>query len=141
MIITLCKVKKIIGHNLPHLIVKHVLCFLSVDTPLTQPKLNVSGLTLYQGEEATLGCSIDSLENPAITWSWTCGTQGVYKRLQRNGRTTNVVITAEPTLNGKSCYCTASSYNGFLTVSKSALVTVYCELYLYYRKYLCFEIR
>ncbi|XP_078327287.1 uncharacterized protein LOC111123183 isoform X1 [Crassostrea virginica] len=94
-------------------------------TPLTQPKLNVSGLTLYQGEEATLGCSIDSLGNPAITWSWTCGTQGVYKRLQRNGRTTNVVITAEPTLNGKSCYCTASSYNGFLTVSKSALVTVY----------------
>lgn len=99
-----------------------------LDTPSTPPKLNVSDMTLHQGEEATLGCSIDSLGNPPITWSWTCGTRGIQKRLQINGRTTNVVITAEPDLNGLSCYCTAYNYNRFQLVSESALITVYCEL-------------
>lgn len=92
-------------------------------TPLSSPVLNISKVTLGPGEEAVLGCSIDSIGNPAISWSWKCGTQTMYTRVQKKGLTTAVVIPAEQRLDGLSCYCTAQA-SGFQASSKPALVAI-----------------
>lgn len=92
-------------------------------TPLSSPILNTSVVTLDPGEEAVLGCSIDSTGNPAIRWSWKCGTQTMYTRVQKRGLTTDLVIPAEQRLDGLSCYCSADA-SGFQASSKPALVTV-----------------
>lgn len=104
-----------------------------VVTPLSSPVLNISKVTLGPGEEAVLGCSIDSIGNPAISWSWKCGTQTMYTRVQKKGLTTAVVIPAEQRLDGLSCYCTAQA-SGFQASSKPALVAIRCELQKYYIK-------
>lgn len=104
-----------------------------VDTPRSSPIINTSNIALVSGGEAVLSCSIDSIGNPAISWSWKCGTQSMYTRVQKRGRTTEVVIPAEQRLDGLSCYCTAQA-SGFQASSKPALVSVRCELQKYYIK-------
>lgn len=92
-------------------------------TPRSSPIINTSNIALVSGGEAVLSCSIDSIGNPAISWSWKCGTQSMYTRVQKRGRTTEVVIPAEQRLDGLSCYCTAQA-SGFQASSKPALVSV-----------------
>lgn len=110
-----------------------VLCYecRSLDTPASSPNLNISKVTLQPGEEAAIGCSIDSLGNPEITWSWTCGTQRMRNRVQTRGLTSDIVITADPDLNEKICYCSVEVTYGqrFQANSNTALVSVICELH------------
>ena len=76
-----------------------------------------------------MGCEIDSLGNPEITWSWTCGTQSMRSMVQTRGLTSDIVITADPNLNEKMCYCTVEvTYeHRFKANSNTALVSVICE--------------
>ncbi|XP_061184407.1 uncharacterized protein LOC133192412 [Saccostrea echinata] len=73
--------------------------------PLTTPTLNAYQIEKSAGEDITLQCSIDSLGNPPIRWSWKCGTRTIYSRITNINLTSKVVFTAEQGLNGKSCYC------------------------------------
>ncbi|XP_062615314.1 vascular cell adhesion protein 1-like [Saccostrea cucullata] len=94
--------------------------------PLTKPILNISQIIKPAGDDITLQCSIDSLGNPQIIWSWKCGTQTINSRITYIGLTSEVVFEADPYLNGKSCYCevyTPSHYQ-FRASSNAAEVSV-----------------
>ncbi|XP_056010039.1 uncharacterized protein LOC130051685 [Ostrea edulis] len=95
--------------------------------PLSSPTLNASQVVLTSKSDTTLLCSIESLGNPPIRWSWKCGTQTIRRRITSIGLTSNIILTADPNLDGKSCYCTAESSSSryrFEASSNAAAVTI-----------------
>lgn len=80
-------------------------------TPRSIPFLNASNTAVVAGEEITLQCTLDTLGNPPVTWTWKCGRYAVYNQRTVNvNATSKLILKGEPDLNNKVCHCVARNY-------------------------------
>ncbi|XP_062615326.1 B-cell receptor CD22-like [Saccostrea cucullata] len=95
--------------------------------PRDVPFLNASNTVVSAGDEITLMCTLDSMGNPPIRWSWKCDRSYVYNRRVYNlNATSKLVLDADRNLNGKVCYCVAKSYPlQYEAASNTISLTVY----------------
>uniref|UniRef100_K1R4A6 Basement membrane-specific heparan sulfate proteoglycan core protein n=1 Tax=Magallana gigas TaxID=29159 RepID=K1R4A6_MAGGI len=97
-------------------------------TPRSIPFLNASNTAVVAGEEITLQCTLDTLGNPQVTWTWKCGRYAVYNQRTVNvNATSKLILKGEPDLNNKVCHCVARNY--FLhyeAASNAVSLSVYC---------------
>ncbi|XP_048777021.1 synaptogenesis protein syg-2-like isoform X2 [Ostrea edulis] len=95
--------------------------------PKTIPFLNTTSTAVVAGEEITLQCTLDSMGNPQIRWTWKCGRYTVYnRRIVNMNATTKLILEADSNLNEKICHCVARSYQlNYEAASNSVSLTVY----------------
>lgn len=96
-------------------------------SPRSIPFLNASNTAVVAGEEIALQCTLDTLGNPPITWTWKCGRYVVYDQRTVNVKATSkLILQGEPNLDNKVCHCVARNY--FLryeAASNAVSLTVY----------------
>jgi hypothetical protein len=82
------------------------------------------------GQSITLRCTLSTLGNPPITWSWVCGDYTLTTRLTNTGTQSVLTLTANKWYNQRTCHCRAKSGRSSLMYDKTSEtqnVTVYCE--------------
>ncbi|XP_062593250.1 uncharacterized protein LOC134254731, partial [Saccostrea cucullata] len=73
-----------------------------------------SSMSIYEGALMKLGCSLPSLGNPPITWTWYCGGEIMTNvTFSSNYLKTYLNFTATWKHDRKVCYCRASSTSLF----------------------------
>ncbi|XP_062572431.1 uncharacterized protein LOC134234387 [Saccostrea cucullata] len=86
-----------------------------------------SRTSMAVGNDFTFVCSISTMGNPPISWSWKCGEKTLSKIWMRNkGNVSKIEFKAESWQNGEDCFCMASSTKYSYNVSSNKqTVTVY----------------
>lgn len=78
--------------------------------PKNPPKMNANTfLPFEEGRPVTLMCSVDTLGNPHITWSWICGDDNLTNEAINTYLQSVLTFTANRKYNQKTCKCWAVS--------------------------------
>lgn len=88
--------------------------------PLYAPKLIANTLTFDEGQPVTLICSVDTLGNPHITWSWICGDINLTSEATNTFLQSILKFTANRKYNQRTCKCWAVSPKLSLSYSMSS---------------------
>lgn len=106
--------------------------FIYSDAPSTDPVLGGPGsLSVDEGEQVTLQCSLGDLGNPPIMWSWICGGKNLTGNATNSGKQSTLKFTADRQYNQRTCQCWATSQRlQYTRTSEKINITVFCRLFL-----------
>lgn len=88
--------------------------------PLYAPKMIANTLTFDEGQPVTLICSVDTLGNPHITWSWICGDVNLTSEANNTFLRSILTFTANRKYNQRTCKCWAVSPKPSLSYNMSS---------------------
>lgn len=104
---------------------------LHLDAPPADPVIIVnSSLPVHEGQPIALQCSLSTLGNPPITWSWVCGDDDLTVTATNKSTQSTLTFNADRKYNQRTCQCQATSPRPSLTynrTSKTRIISVYCE--------------
>ncbi|XP_056001713.1 vascular cell adhesion protein 1-like [Ostrea edulis] len=102
---------------------------LCVDTPPAAPQLTADGSTsVDEGQSITLRCTLSTLGNPHITWSWVCGDDTLTTGVTNTGTQSVLTLTSNRRYNQRTCQCRATSPRPSLSYNRTSTtqtITVY----------------
>ncbi|XP_056001629.1 hemicentin-2-like [Ostrea edulis] len=78
--------------------------------PPAAPQLTAVGsMSVNEGQSITLRCTLSTLGNPSITWSWVCGDDTLTTGMTNTGTQSELTLTANRKYNQRTCQCKATS--------------------------------
>ncbi|XP_056009614.1 hemicentin-1-like [Ostrea edulis] len=97
--------------------------------PTAAPQLTADVFTsVDEGQPITLRCTLSTLGNPHITWSWVCGDDTLSTGVTNTGTQSVLTLTANRKYNQRTCQCRATSPRSSLSYSRTSgtqTITVY----------------
>ncbi|XP_056001692.1 hemicentin-2-like [Ostrea edulis] len=97
--------------------------------PPAAPQLTADGSTsVDEGQFITLRCTLSTLGNPPITWSWVCGDDTLTTGVTNSGTQSVLTLTANRRYNQRTCQCRATSPRSSLSYNRTSgtqTITVY----------------
>ncbi|XP_056001652.1 hemicentin-1-like [Ostrea edulis] len=100
-----------------------------LDTPPAAPQLTAAEPTsVDEGQSVTLRCTLSTLGNPHITWSWVCGYDTLTTGVTNTGIQSVLILTANRKYNQRTCQCRATSPRPSLSYDRTSAtqtITVY----------------
>ncbi|XP_056009268.1 hemicentin-1-like isoform X1 [Ostrea edulis] len=97
--------------------------------PPTVPQLTADGSTsVDEGQSITLRCTLSTLGNPHITWSWVCGDDTLTTGVTNTGTKSVLTLTGNRKYNQRTCQCRATSPRPSLSYNRTSgtqTITVY----------------
>lgn len=97
--------------------------------PPTDPLLTaLTSTKVDEDKSVSLQCSLTTLGNPPIKWSWMCGDVDLTLNATNTTTRSTLTFTAKKEYNQKTCQCRATSPRASLTYnrpSNNTLITVY----------------
>ncbi|XP_055999868.1 neural cell adhesion molecule 1-like [Ostrea edulis] len=98
-------------------------------SPPVAPQLTAVGSTsVDEGQSITLRCTLSTLGNPPITWSWQCGYDTLTTGVTNTGTQSELTLTANRKYNQRTCQCRATSPSLSLSYNRASgtqTITVY----------------
>ncbi|XP_056009270.1 kin of IRRE-like protein 1 [Ostrea edulis] len=99
--------------------------------PPAAPQLTADGSTsVDEGQSITLRCTLSTLGNPHITWSWMCGDDTLTTGVTNTGTQSELTLTVNRKYNQRMCQCRATSPRLSLSYNRTSgtqTITVYCK--------------
>ncbi|XP_056001680.1 hemicentin-1-like [Ostrea edulis] len=89
--------------------------------PPAAPQLTADGSTSAdEGQSITLRCTLSTLGNPPITWSWVCGDDTLTTAVTNTGTQSVLTLTTNRKYNQRTCQCRATSSRPSLYYSRTS---------------------
>ncbi|XP_056001658.1 peroxidasin-like [Ostrea edulis] len=89
--------------------------------PPAAPQLTTDGSTsVDEGQSITLRCTLSTLGNPHITWSWVCGDDTLTTGVTNTGTQSELTLTANRKYNQRTCQCRATSPRSSLLYNRTS---------------------
>ncbi|XP_062605887.1 nephrin-like [Saccostrea cucullata] len=99
--------------------------------PNSAPQLTPIGFTsVDEGQNITLRCTLPTLGNPHVAWSWYCNEDTIPEGVSNTGTQSVLTFTAGRKYNQRTCHCRATTTRATLPYDEISIkqsITVFCK--------------
>lgn len=92
----------------------------STAIPSSGPYISSYSVNGYEGETVQFQCSLSSLGDPPVRWSWFCGQEQMTSRITYSTTYTYLTFKLSMKYHLRSCYCRATSPSSILIYNRSS---------------------